>query len=201
MRGMGFPLIAAEAARSGLQAALLAAADFVTSVDALEAPNGFGSMFSVEPNFAALTDGLGTRFEILANTYKPYPCGLVIFPAIDACLELRRSAGFAVDDIEAIRLDAYPPLLNLADRPEPKEAAEANISVQHWIAATLISGAPGLETCALVNDPAVVELRERVSLMASDRMAIDAGAITLTFRTAEAFLPPLSIVAAAPQNR
>ena len=180
VRGMGFPLIAGCAARAGLQAALLAAADFATSADALEAANGFASMFAVEANLAALIDGLGTRYELLANTYKPYPCGVVIFPAIDACLELRYTAGFDPDDIESIRLDAHPPLLNLADRPEPKEAGDANISVQHWIAATLISGAPGLETAALVNDPAVVELRKRVSVAANAGMAIDACAIALT---------------------
>ena len=38
----------------------------------------------------AITGKLGESWEILANAYKPYPCGVVLFPVIDACLELRR---------------------------------------------------------------------------------------------------------------
>ena len=32
---------------------------------------------------------LGEHFEILGNTYKPFPCGIVINPLIDAALQLR----------------------------------------------------------------------------------------------------------------
>ena len=35
-----------------------------------------------------LCEGIGERWEVLNNAYKPYPCGVVLFPVIDACLEL-----------------------------------------------------------------------------------------------------------------
>ena len=42
-----------------------------------------------QPDLDALAGGLGERFEVLRNTYKAYPCGIVIQPIIDACLKLR----------------------------------------------------------------------------------------------------------------
>ena len=38
-----------------------------------------------------ITEGLGERYEILANTYKPFACGIVIHPAIDGCMQLRNA--------------------------------------------------------------------------------------------------------------
>ena len=51
----------------------------------------------------SLADGLGERFEILRNTYKPYPCGIVIHPIIDACLQLRREHAIDPASIDSVR--------------------------------------------------------------------------------------------------
>ena len=90
--GLCTPLMPAQAAQTGLRAALLAQAGFTSSPTALEGRYGYLSVFSEQPDLDALTGGLGERFEILRNTYKPYPCGIVIHPIIDACPDLRRSA-------------------------------------------------------------------------------------------------------------
>ena len=81
------PLMPAQAAQTGLRAALLAQAGFTSSPVALEGRYGYLSVYCETPDLDALTGGLGERFEILRNTYKPYPCGIVIHPIIDACLE------------------------------------------------------------------------------------------------------------------
>ena len=36
----------------------------------------------------AALDGLGKQWELLDLAYKPYPCGVVIHPVIDACLDI-----------------------------------------------------------------------------------------------------------------
>ena len=84
------PLMPAQAAQTGLRAAFLAQAGFTSSATPLEGRYGYLSVFSETPDLDALIGGLGERFEILRNTYKPYPCGIVIHPIIDACLALRR---------------------------------------------------------------------------------------------------------------
>ena len=46
-------------------------------------------MTSDSADLARIADGIGQGWEVLNNAYKPYPCGVVLFPVIDACLELR----------------------------------------------------------------------------------------------------------------
>ena len=74
------PLMLAQAAQSGLRAALLAQAGFTSSPAALEGRYGYLSVFSEQPDLDALAGGFGNRFKLLRNTYKPYPCGIVIHP-------------------------------------------------------------------------------------------------------------------------
>ena len=78
-----------NAARNGLAAALFAEAGLTAAERAIEGRYGFAPVTSDSVDFGAMIDGLGEHWEILANAYKPYPCGVVLFPVIDACLELR----------------------------------------------------------------------------------------------------------------
>jgi 2-methylcitrate dehydratase PrpD len=77
------------AARAGLMSALLASQGFTASPRALEAPRGLMQVVSTKNDWSEITDELGQRFEISFNTYKPFACGIVIHPSIDACVQLR----------------------------------------------------------------------------------------------------------------
>jgi 2-methylcitrate dehydratase PrpD len=78
-----------RAAQNGLEAALLAARNFTSSDRGIEAARGFAYVLSPARNFAAISEGLGTNYEILENTFKPFACGIVIHPVIDGCIQLR----------------------------------------------------------------------------------------------------------------
>jgi 2-methylcitrate dehydratase PrpD len=56
----------------------------------IEGARGFACVMGEASDLTRLEDGLGDSWEILANTYKPYPCGVVLNPVIDCCLELGR---------------------------------------------------------------------------------------------------------------
>ncbi len=49
-------------------------------------------MLSTARNYDEITDNLGKSYEISLNTYKPFACGIVIHPTIDACIQLRNRA-------------------------------------------------------------------------------------------------------------
>ena len=83
------PFHPGAAARAGLTSALLARHGFTASPRALEAPRGFVQVASDKRAWNEVTDELGERFEISFNTYKPFACGIVIHPSIDACVQLR----------------------------------------------------------------------------------------------------------------
>ena len=103
------PFHIGRAAQNGLAAALLAAEGLTGSERAIEAPRGFARVLSTKQDYAAICDGLGDSYEILLNTYKPYPCGVVIHPSLDGCIRMKREHGLAGDDIEAVELRVPPP--------------------------------------------------------------------------------------------
>ncbi len=141
--GMSGLIVPAFGARSGIQSALLAEKGFTCPDDLLESERGFINVFAsgADPNIA-LQD-LGEKFEILTNAYKPYPSGIVIHPAIDACLEiagqLPRNASIA-----SVRLAVHPLTLTLTDRRHPVDPLEAQVSVYHWVAVSLLRRQAGV---------------------------------------------------------
>lgn len=109
-------VVSANAAR-GVVAALLAAQDYTTGEAAFEGAKGSAGIFAREPNFVAATKGLVTSHEIFTNTYKPYPCGIVVHPCIDGCLDLVREHDIALDAIEHVELMMDPLAIALCGPP------------------------------------------------------------------------------------
>ena len=121
----------------------------------------------------------------LANTYKPYPCGIVVHPSIDGCLDLVREHDINADVVERVELTVDPLAVALCGiRPEPENRMQASVSLHHWAAAAIVQRAAGLaqgtEEC--VHEPAVVAMRRRVRLTQDDNMASDASSVSLILR-------------------
>src|SRR6185436_14275993 len=72
-----------NAARNGLWSALLAQKGFEGPAEPISGVQGFLNAMNEEPNWTALTDGLGETWEIMNNAIKPYPCGVVLHPLLD----------------------------------------------------------------------------------------------------------------------
>jgi 2-methylcitrate dehydratase PrpD len=144
-------------------AALLARHGFTASARALEAPRGFAQVVSPRHDWNELTDELGQRFEISFNTYKPFACGIVIHPGIDACVQLR-ARGVRAEQVERIELIVHPLVLELTGRKEPADGLQGKFSVYHGCAAGLIFGRAGEEefSDAVVRRADVVALRRRI---------------------------------------
>jgi len=158
-------VVPALGARNGVTAALLAAKGFTCSEQILEGDKGFIDIFRCDADLDRAVEGLGVRFEMLTNAYKPYPCGIVIHAAIDACLDL--AAQLAPDDVlESVTITVHPLTLTLTDRRAPVTALEAMISIYHWAAAALLRRRAGIAEASMdcVNDPAVVALRARLTV-------------------------------------
>lgn len=153
-----------RAAQNGLTAALLAAQNFTSDDAPLEGKDGWAQALSRSVNWKEVTDGLGSRFEAALNTYKPFACGIVTHPAIDAAIQLRNENHLAPGDITAVDLRANPLVLSLTGKTEPSTGLEGKFSIYHCIAAGLIYGAAGERQFqdAVVRDPAVIALRRKV---------------------------------------
>jgi 2-methylcitrate dehydratase PrpD len=174
-------LIPGHGARCGFTAAHLAAAGFTAADRSLESPNGFAVVFSDSADIAGAVERLGEHYEMMSNRYKPYPCGVVCHPAIDACLEIAGQAGFDPAAIESVTLDVHPLAVKLADRPAPRSGMEALVSLQHWAAAALLRGRAGLEEGSdrCVADARVAALRQRVHVSADDRQTGESARVSV----------------------
>jgi 2-methylcitrate dehydratase PrpD len=157
-----------RAAQNGLTAALLASKGFTSSEASLEAPRGFAHVLSGERDFSKLTRGLGETWEVTRNTYKPFPCGIVIHPAIDACIQLRNEHAIQGADIERVELRVHPLVLELTGKKAPAMGLEGKFSVYHSAAVALLRGTVGQKefSDAAVRDPEVAALRDRVTAVA-----------------------------------
>lgn len=153
-----------RAAQGGLNAALLASAGFTSSERALEAPRGFAQVLSQAPHLEDSTRDLGERWEVLSNSYKPYACGVVIHPFIDACLALRAPGTFGPEDIDTVTLQVHPLVLELTGKPQPATGLEGKFSVFHAAAIALLRGVSSFRDFSdeAVADPAVITLRQRI---------------------------------------
>jgi 2-methylcitrate dehydratase PrpD len=171
----------AQSARSGVISALLAAEGFTTSASALDGPKGFAHVFAMTPNLPSATRGLGQHFEMLNNAYKPYPCGIVIHPAIDACLDLAKGQSFSAQDIERVTVRVHPDAIKVTGLKEPHDGLSAQVSVYHWIAVALVRRRAGLEeaTDAAVSDPLINAVRSRVSVVSDPVFGRDGASAEL----------------------
>jgi 2-methylcitrate dehydratase PrpD len=174
------------AARAGLTSALLAKHGFTASPRALEAPRGFVQVASDKRAWNEVTDELGERFEISFNTYKPFACGIVIHPSIDACVQLREQ-GVTPEQVKTIELRVHSLVLELTGKKEPRDGLQGKFSVYHGCAVGLIYGRGAEEefSDAVVNDPQVVALRNKVQATVDDSIAeaaVDATAVLIDGR-------------------
>jgi len=173
------PFHPGAAARAGLMSALLASKGYTASARALEAPRGLMQTVSTKCDWSEITSELGERFEISFNSYKPFACGIVIHPSIDACAQLR-AQGVRPEDVERIELKVHPLVLELTGKKEPADGLQAKFSVYHGCAAGLNFGRAAEEefSDAIVNRADMVALRRKVVATVDD--AIDEASADVT---------------------
>jgi len=178
---MGSPFTPGHAARCGVFAALLAERGVTINPTMIEGVKGFAVTYGADSQPHAAVAGLGERFEIAALAYKPYPSGFVTHPVIDVCLDLGRRGRIAPADVVRVEMTVNPLTVQLCNRPEPKDRAQAMVSFQHWGAVALLFGEAGVAqvTQAVVDDPRVAALRLKFVAHADAGVAREAARLRL----------------------
>jgi 2-methylcitrate dehydratase PrpD len=169
-----------NAARNGLWSALLAGQGFGGPPEPLAGVQGFYHALGETPDLSYVTDGWGEHWAIMATSYKPYPCGFVIHPALDCVLDWRRDHPTA--DVARVVVRGHPLLGVRTDRPDVSTGRESQVSVQHAVAAALVTGRAGLDqfTDACVRDPRVQALRGKIEVLRDDGLSTTAAAVEIT---------------------
>lgn len=147
-------------ARNGVMAALMVQEGWTAVEGVLTGAPSYLSAFAEDPGPGALSDGLGTRFEIMEAAIKKWCVGSPIQAALDSLVTLMAEHGIGPADVE--RLTAIMPddRLHIVDNRDMPD-----VCLQHLLAVTLIDGGLSFAAAhdrARMRDAAVLDLRRRI---------------------------------------
>lgn len=181
---MGKAFHPGRSAQNGYTAALLAHEGFTAGERSLEGPRGFAAILSQSHDLAKITEGLGTRYELPDNTYKPFPCGIVVHPTIDACIQLHAEHDLVPDDVAKVELRVAPLVKDLCNQQDIRTGLQGKFSIYHASAIGLVRGKAGLGefTDEAANDPAIKAMRERVVAEGDPAVTEDGAIVRVTLK-------------------
>ena len=176
-----------NAARNGLLSAFLAQEGCEAAPAAIEGRFGWAQSMGDELRVAEATEGLGRDWELFNNTYKPYPTGVVFHSAIDASLMLHDRIKDPATVTEIV-LSGHQLLSDRGDRVV-NTPADARVSAQHCIAASLVRGHCTLSEFdeLAVADPVIAALRERICVEVDSQVPLGAAVLHVSFADGERF--------------
>jgi len=177
---MGKPLHSGKAAMDGILAAQLATRGFEAARHAYDADGGFADTMLQTESFRF--DGLEFTAgqSLFDNSYKPYACGKLIHPHIDAARKLRDTV--AGREIVAIHCQVAEISTKLVGKPIPSTSLEGKFSIAFCIALAL-NGYPVMPrdfAMDRVADPRLRALTERVELSVNPALGRYASILDIT---------------------
>jgi 2-methylcitrate dehydratase PrpD len=160
------PLHVGQAAHNGVTAAILAASGFEANMDALDGPWGFFQVLGGGFDPEKIAGCFGNPHTIVdpGVSIKPYPCGVLTHPSMDAMRALVVENDIKPEDIGKIILFAGSNILNPIRYPVARDELEAKFCMPFLLCAIAISRKAGVRefTPEFVNTPAVQSLMRRI---------------------------------------
>jgi 2-methylcitrate dehydratase PrpD len=189
------PYHAGKAAANGILAARLGSCGYAADADPL-ADTGVLTIFADSVDEADLLKPWTVDWELERNAFKPYPCGIVAHPAIDAAID---ASGRVPDSsaIESVEVSCHPLVPELMGTVQPDDGLQARFSARHGVAVGLLDGRAGLQefSDSRATAPDVVRLRSVTALIPSSEIARDEVKITVLLAGGD------SVVAHVPHAR
>lgn len=178
---MSKSLSVGQAASGGLKAALLAGRGYTGPARPLTGKHGFFALYCTDADPSRLTADLGSRWEILNNTFKPYPCGVVLNPVVEACLAMHAEGGFEADEIAEVELTGHPLLRQRTDRPGVSSGRQSQVSAQHAVAVSLLYGKADLDAFSdrSVADPVLRAFGSRLRFHDDPAFSLESARLTV----------------------
>jgi 2-methylcitrate dehydratase PrpD len=173
---------AGKAAANGLLAALLAQNGFDSSQEIIEGRKGFCRIYSAVAAPEKLTADLGQSWEIERNGHKPYACGIVLHPLIDAVIALRERMKIDPRTVDEIVVRGHPTITSVTGVVEPATGLQSKFSVYHSAAVAFVDGAAGTAqySNAKATDALIAALRRKVKPVVDESLRKDEAYASVT---------------------
>ena len=166
-------LHAGKASLNGILSAFLSKMDATAPPTILEHEKGFSSAFSENPQLEKITDGLGTKWEILNNAIKPYPSILASHSAIEATLNCIQDNNISYHDIYKIVLRTYDTVVtHFSNYNIGESSMAARLSVPYCIAIAAIDGVVGNEqfTFQRIKSNEIINMLKKVEIVSDPNL-------------------------------
>lgn len=157
-------------AEGGLRAALLAERGFAATHEILDGERGLWIMAGSDRcDFDRMTRGLGTEFDLLGISLKPYPCCRWLHSTVDALRQVITEHRVEPREVRRVTVRSMAPLVDWFQIRRPSTMVDAEFSVPHAVAMTLL-GRPRPDWWLEANrtDPDVLALIDRVTVELDD---------------------------------
>ena len=175
---------AGRAASNGILAALMAHSGYDSSDEIIEGRKGFSAIYSQKQNYTALNHNLGQDWMILTNGYKPYACGIVQHPLIDAMIYLSSMTNIDASEIESVKAQIHPHTIKITGVENPENGLKSKFSLKHSAAVGYIDRQAGLaqysDKRAIAKD--IVSLRQKIVPIANGSFRKDECEVTINFK-------------------
>ena len=164
---------AGHAARSGVEAALLASRGFTASRNILESDLGFCNLFTEQGGFdlKKITAHLGNPFSMVSPGVgiKSYPSCAATHSSIDAMFELIHRFDIRAEDVESVECGIFYLYPSMLIHSDPKTGLEGKFSLEFCMALALKERRIGLGdfTDSKAQEPEIRELVKKVKKFVS----------------------------------
>jgi 2-methylcitrate dehydratase PrpD len=168
------PFHAANAARNGVEAALLAEKGFTADAAIIEAPRGFCDTFFGPGtcDYEKMTEELGKPYflESPGLGLKLYPCSAPQFLAADAALHLKREHNIRFADVAKMEVSIPPLRYQRHYHPEVKTGLRGKFAINYVVALAFLDGKLEIDTFndAKANDPQVQDALRKVQVIVDE---------------------------------
>ncbi len=164
---MSKPLNAARAAENGVFAAEIAAHGFTGGDNGLDGQWGFFQVLGDGADLDRLIGKLGKTWSIVSPgvSFKPYPCGSLSHPSMDAMMKVVKDHDIKPEQVKAVRLRAGNNILEPLRYGVAKNELEAKFSVPFLMSAVILTRRAGMRefTDEFVKSPAAQAMMQKVT--------------------------------------
>jgi 2-methylcitrate dehydratase PrpD len=160
------PYHSGAAAQNGIVAARLASMGYEADPSGLDGPWGYFAVAGGGVDEEYVRGKLGNPWALLdpGVSVKPYPCGSLLHPTMDALRELVIAHDVAPENIEEVRLGTASNVINALRYVAPKNALQAKFSIQFMLGVLALRRRAGIAEFRdeVVSSPDVQAMMQRV---------------------------------------
>ena len=150
----------------GIMAAQIIRRGAVGPKGLLEYKSGFCEAYSDEPNLKALTENLGTFYEIANDSLKAFPTILCSHTPIQGTIKLMKGKNLRLEDVESIHFRVSPTAPGQGMNYSPDSPLAARLSIPYCVSMAAAEGDISMDHFqeAKVLNPKIREFMKKVTL-------------------------------------